>query len=72
MQMNTVMEEYLNTDTKKKIRTSLKILLGTFNETEIKLIINRKELCSLYKCLLAFEPYIVYNKFIVRTDNTHV
>ena len=22
--------------------------------------------------LLAFEPYIVYNKFIVRTDNTQV
>ena len=27
---------------------------------------------ALYKCLLAFEPYIVYNKFIVRTDNTQV
>ena len=34
--------------------------------------INRKELFALYECLLIFEPYIVYNKFIVRTDNTQV
>ena len=39
---------------------------------KIKWKINRKELCSLYKCLLAFEPYIVYNKFIVRTYNIQV
>jgi len=45
---------------------------GTFNNTEIKWEINRKELYSVYKCLLSFEPYIVYNKFIIRTDNTQV
>ena len=43
---------------------------GTFTEAENKWEINRKELFALYKCLLPFEPYIVYNKFIVRTDNT--
>ena len=56
----------------EKIEHHCRYYSGTFNETEIKWEINRKELCSLYKCLLAFEPYIVYNKFIVRTDNTQV
>ena len=23
-------------------------------------------------CLLSFKPYIVYNKFVIRTDNTQV
>ena len=56
----------------EKLEHHCRYYSGTFNETEIKWEINRKELCSLYKCLLEFEPYIVYNKFIVRTDNTQV
>lgn len=45
---------------------------GSYTEPQNKWEINRKELYALYKCLLAFEAYIVYNKFIVRTDNTQV
>ena len=57
---------------KEKIEHHCRYYSGTFTNPEIKWEINRKELYALYKCLLAFEPYIVYNKFIVRTDNTQV
>ena len=56
----------------KKIEHHCRYYSGTFTEAKNKWEINRKELFALYKCLLAFEPYIVYNKFIVRTDNTQV
>ena len=45
---------------------------GSYTEAQLKWEINRKELFALCKCLLAFEPYIVYNEFIVRTDNTQL
>ena len=55
---------------KEKIEHHCRYHSGSYAEAQIKWEINRKELFALYKCLLAFEPYIVYNKFIVRTDNT--
>ena len=57
---------------KEKIEHHCRYYSGSYTEAQIKWEINRKELFALYKCLLAFEPYIVYNKFIVRTDNTQV
>ena len=57
---------------KEKNKTPLQILFTILCRSTNKKEINRKELFALYKCLLAFEPYIVYNKFIVRTDNTQV
>nr|CAB42622.1 putative polyprotein (aspartic proteinase, reverse transcriptase, ribonuclease H) [Nicotiana tabacum] len=56
----------------EKIEHHCRYYSGSYTEPQLKWEINRKELFGLYKCLLAFEPYIVYNKFIVRTDNTQV
>lgn len=57
---------------KEKIEHHCRYYSGSYTEPQEKWEINRKELFALYKCLLAFEPYIVYNRFIVRTDNTQV
>ena len=58
--------------TNETIEHHCRYYLGSYTEPQIKWEINQKELYALYKCLLSFEPYIVYNKFIVRTDNTQV
>nr|AWA81915.1 replicase [Sweet potato vein clearing virus] len=55
-----------------KIEYHCRYYSGTFKDNEKNWEINRKELLSVFKCLYAFEPYIVYNKFILRTDNTQV
>ncbi|AAF08289.1 polyprotein [Tobacco vein clearing virus] len=57
---------------KEKIEHHCRYYSGSYTEPQEKWEINRKELFALYKCLLAFEPYIVYTRFIVRTDNTQV
>ncbi|DAF42458.1 TPA_asm: replicase [Bacopa monnieri virus 3] len=45
---------------------------GTFKQNEEKWDINRKELMAVKNGILKFEPYICFNKFILRTDNSTV
>lgn len=45
---------------------------GTFKANEINWDINKKELKAVHYGIKKFEPYIVYNKFILRIDNSTV